>query len=64
MYFPRLLYLNLDESLIQAHLAIFKMIRPMFLKLLETRERTNCDEKDYKAMHKRKSVQVPPLMTS
>lgn len=55
-YFPRLAYLNLDESLIQTHLDIFKMMRPMFLKFLETRERMNCDEKDYKAMHKRKSV--------
>lgn len=63
-YFPRLAYLNLEDSLIQTHLDIFKMMRPMFLKFLETRERINCDEKDYKAMHKRKSVQVPPLMTS
>ena len=36
----------------------------MFLKFLETRERINCDEKDFKAMHKRRSVQVPILMTS
>lgn len=57
-------YLNLDSSLIQIHLDIFKMLRPLFLKFLETRERINCDEKDFKALHKRKSVQVPPLMTS
>lgn len=37
----------------------------MFLKFLESRERLrNCDEKDYKAMYKRKSVQVPTLLTS
>lgn len=63
-FFPRLAYLNLDATLIQAHLDIFKMMRPLFLKWLETRERVNCDEKDFKAMHKRKCVQAPPLMTS
>lgn len=55
-FFPRLAYLDLDGSLIQTHLDIFKMIRPLFQKFLETRERLNCDEKDYKAMHKRKQV--------
>lgn len=40
------------------------MMRPLFQKFLETRERLNCDEKDYKALHKRKGIQVPPLMTS
>jgi hypothetical protein len=40
------------------------MMRPLFQKFLETRERLNCDEKDYKAIHKRKGIQVPPLMTS
>jgi hypothetical protein len=39
-------------------------MRPLFLKFLETRERINCDEKDYKAMSKRKFLQVPSLLTS
>jgi hypothetical protein len=42
-FLPRLVYLGLDDTMIQAHLEIFKMFRPLFLKFLETREHTNCD---------------------
>lgn len=37
-YFPRLTYLDLDASLIQIHLMIFKKLRYLFTRFLELRE--------------------------
>ena len=64
MVFPRLSFLNLDGTLIDAHLDIFRQLSPLFLKYLETRERINTDPRDYKALMKRRKVQIPPMMTS
>ena len=64
MVFPRLSFLNLDGSLIDAHLDIFRQLSPLFQKYLETRERVNTDPRDLKALTKRRKVQIPPLMTS
>mmetsp|Transcript_39402 Transcript_39402/g.51575 ORF Transcript_39402/g.51575 Transcript_39402/m.51575 type:complete len:86 (-) Transcript_39402:1548-1805(-) len=49
MVFPRLMFLNLDGTLIDAHLEIFRKLSPLFLKYLETRERINPEARDYKA---------------
>ena len=49
MVFPRLMFLNLDGTLIDAHLEIFRQLSPLFHKYLETRERINPDPRDYKA---------------
>ena len=43
MVFPRLMFLNLEGSLIETHLEIFRSLSPLFLKYLETRERINGD---------------------
>ena len=43
MVFPRLMFLNLEGTLIDAHLEIFRSLSPLFLKYLETRERINGD---------------------
>ena len=64
MVFPRLSFLNLEGTLIDAHLDIFRQLSPLFQKYLETRERVNTDPRDYKALMKRRKVQIPPLMTS
>ena len=49
-YFPRLTYLRLNESLIQAHLAIFAHLKPLFTLYLPHKEglSTSC-RKVYKA---------------
>ena len=40
-------------------------MRPLFMKYLETRERLNTDERDWKALKKRKGIfGIPPMMTS
>lgn len=63
--FPRLLTLQTDASLIQVHLDVFKHMSPLFLKYLETRERLNEDQRDWKALKKRKGLLgIPPMMTS
>lgn len=41
MVFPRLMFLNLDGTLIDAHLDIFRQLSPLFLRYLETRDRIN-----------------------
>lgn len=64
MVFPRLLFLNLDGTLIDAHLEIFRQFSPLFLKYLETRERINGDPRDYKSYMKRRRVPIPPCMTA
>lgn len=64
MVFPRLMFLNLDGSLIDAHLDIFRHLSPLFLKYLETRERINPDARDYKAFMKRRRVPTPPCMNA
>ena len=64
MVFPRLMFLNLDGTLIDAHLEIFRHLSPLFLKYLETRERINPDPRDYKAFSKRRKVPTPPLMNA
>ena len=50
MVFPRLLFLNLEGTLIDAHLDIFRQLSPLFLRYLETRERINEDPRDFKAL--------------
>jgi hypothetical protein len=41
------------------------MMRPLFLSYLETRERINQDERDWKALKKMKGIfGIPPMMTS
>jgi len=63
--FPRFIDLNLDESLIQAHLDIFKHLQPMFQIYLETREKINTDPRDWKSFKKRNGlIGIPPMMTS
>jgi len=63
--FPRLINLNLDASLIQAHLDIFKVLQPMFQIYLETREKINTDSRDWKSLKKRNGIiGIPPMMTS
>jgi hypothetical protein len=63
--FPRLINLNLDGSLIQAHLDIFKVLQPMFQIYLETREKINTDSRDWKSLKKRNGIiGIPPMMTS
>lgn len=64
MVFPRLMFLNLDGTLIDAHLEIFRQLSPLFLKYLETRERINPDPRDYKAYQKRRRVPIPPCMSA
>ena len=64
MVFPRLMFLNLEGTLIDAHLEIFRQFSPLFLKYLETRERINQDVRDYKAFAKRRRVQIPPCMNA
>jgi hypothetical protein len=60
-----MLNLQLEQNLIQAHLDVFKMMRPLFLSYLETRERINQDERDWKALKKMKGIfGIPPMMTS
>jgi hypothetical protein len=62
---PRLADLNLDESLIQVHLDIFKVLEPIFRLYLETREKVNQDARDWKALKKRTGIfGIPPMMTS
>lgn len=61
-YFPRLLYLRLDESLIQAHLDILEYLKPLFTLFLEHKEGvSNCARKLYK---QRKHVFVPERITT
>ena len=36
--FPRLIYLKLDESLVQAHLDILDYLKPLFTQFLEHKE--------------------------
>lgn len=64
MVFPRLMFLNLEGSLIDAHLEIFRQLSPLFLKFLETRERTNPDPRDFKAFMKRRKTQTPALINA
>lgn len=64
MVFPRLLFLNLEGTLIDAHLDIFRQFSPLFLKYLETRERINEDPRDHKAFMKRRKVPIPPCMSA
>ena len=62
--FPRLIDLNLDQNLIQAHLEVFKMLEPIFRLYLETREKVNTDARDWKALKKRNGIfGIPPMMT-
>lgn len=64
MVYPRLVFLSLEGTLIDAHLDIFRFLSPLFLKYLETRERLNEDPRDFKAYMKRRKVPLPPCMTS
>ena len=64
MVFPRLMFLNLDGTLIDAHLDIFRQLSPLFLKYLETRDRINTDPRDYKSYQKRRRVPIPPCMNA
>lgn len=64
MVFPRLMFLNLENNLIDTHLEIFRQFSPLFLKYLETRERINLDQRDLKAFMKRRRVPIPPCMTA
>lgn len=64
MVFPRLMFLNLEGTLIDVHLEIFRQLSPLFLKYLETRERINSDPRDYKAYMKRRKVPIPPCMSA
>jgi hypothetical protein len=62
--FPRVTNFQLDESLINAHSEIFNLLRPLFLKYLETRERLNPEPRDWKALKKRKGIcGIPPMLT-
>ena len=53
-YFPRLAYLRLDESLIQAHLDIFEYLKPMFKLYLDHKE--GFSNSAHKMFKKRKNV--------
>lgn len=64
MVFPRLMFLNLSGTLIDAHLEIFRQFSPLFLKYLETRERINPDPRDYKNYSKRRRVPIPACMNA
>lgn len=61
-FFPRALYLRLDESLIQAHLDIFEYLRPLFTLYLEHKE--NLSQSCRKYFLKRKRVPVPERVKS
>ncbi len=56
-FFPRMVYLKLDESLIQAHLDIFEYLKPLFSLYLEHKE--NLSQTCRKFFQKRKRVPVP-----
>jgi hypothetical protein len=56
-FFPRMAYLKLDESLIQAHLDIFEYLKPLFTLYLEHKE--NLSSTCRKFFLKRKRVPVP-----
>ena len=58
MVFPRLSFLNLDGTLIQTHLDIFRQLSPLFLKYLETREHINCDVRDLKSFKRSRKVKI------
>lgn len=58
------MFLDLNKSLIDAHLEIFRQLSPLFLKYLETRERINPDPRDYKNYLKRRRVPIPPCMSA
>ena len=62
MVFPRLMFLNLEGTLIDAHLEIFRQLSPLFLKYLE--QRINPDPRDFKAYLKRRRVPIPPCMSA
>lgn len=64
MVFPRLMFFDLEGSLIDTHLEIFRQFSPLFLKYLETRERIHNDPRDYKSYLKRRRVPIPPCMTA
>ena len=64
MVFPRLMFLDLNKTLIDAHLEIFRQLSPLFLKYLETRERINPDPRDYKNYLKRRRVPIPSMMSA
>jgi len=64
MVFPRLMFLNLEGTLIDAHLDIFRQFSPLFQKYLETRERINEDPRDFKSYMKRRRVPIPPCMNA
>jgi hypothetical protein len=56
-YFPRVIYLRLDESLIQAHLDIFEYVKPLFKMYLD--EKDGVTTSAHKMFRKRKNVSVP-----
>lgn len=56
-YFPRLAYLRLDESLIQAHLDIFEYLKPLFKLYLDHKE--GLSNSAHKMFKRRKNVTVP-----
>lgn len=60
--FPRILYLKLDESLIQAHLDIFEYLRPLFTSFLEHKE--GIQTSSTKIYSQRRHVLVPDRVNS
>ena len=56
-FFPRMVYLRLDESLIQAHLDIFEYLKPLFKVYLDHKE--GVSNSAHKIFKKRRHVPVP-----
>jgi hypothetical protein len=46
--FPRLCYLRLGQSLIQAHLDIFEYLRPLFTAFLESEDNPQLSSKSFR----------------